>query len=130
MRAVVYQAEPLARGALALGECAARFTQQALIDGAQRAGAHFGRTAQAASDIEAVIDTARTLGAKQVVTQRPAVGPGQDQMAGYRAALAQADLTLCEMQRPWDAAFFPYATKGFFKFKTAIPAVFDQLRLS
>ena len=130
VRAVVYQAEPLARGALALGECAARFTQQALIDGAQRAGAHFGRTAQAAPDIDAAIDTARTLGAKQVVTQRPAVGPGQDQMAGYRAALAQADLTLCEMQRPWDAAFFPYATKGFFKFKTAIPAVFDQLHLS
>lgn len=130
VRAVVYQAQPLARGALELGECAARFTQQALEDGAQRAGAHFGRTAHAAADIDAVIDTARSVGAKHVVTQRPAVGPGQDQMAENRAALARADLTLIEMRRSWDAAFHPYATKGFFKFKSAIPTVFDQLRLN
>jgi deoxyribodipyrimidine photo-lyase len=70
------------------------------------------------------------LARKAILMQRPAVGPGQDQMAAYRAALAQADLTLCEMRRSWDAAFHPYATKGFFKFKSAIPTVFDQLRLS
>ena len=130
VRAVLYQAAPLARGALGLGECAARFTQQALADGAQRAGAHLGRTAQAAPDIDAVIDAARTLGAKQIVTQRAAVGPGRDQMASERVRLEQAGLQVCEARRSWDAAFHPYATKGFFKFKTSIPGVFADLGLT
>jgi deoxyribodipyrimidine photo-lyase len=130
VRAVVYQAGPLARGELALGACSSRFTQQALEDGARRAGAHFGRTAQACAHIEDVIDAARSVGAKQILTQRPAVGPGLDRMPPYRAKLAQADLTLIEMRRSWDVAFHPYATKGFFKFKSAIPTVFDQLSLN
>lgn len=130
VRAVVYQAAPAARGELALGECAARFTEQALEDGAHRAGAHFGQIARAALNIDGVIDVARSVGVKQIVTQKQAVGPGRDQMAAYRVALAQADLTLCELRRPWDAAFHPYASKGFFRFKTAIPGVFAQLGLS
>ena len=53
-----------------------------------------------------------------VVTPYIPVGPTRDALSG---------LPLTQIIRPYDAAAWPYATKGFFKFKQAIPALLSAL---
>jgi deoxyribodipyrimidine photo-lyase len=48
-------------------------------------------------------------------------------LARLAPELALAGITLVQVRRDWDDAFWPLATKGFFAFKDRIPAVLGQL---
>jgi deoxyribodipyrimidine photo-lyase len=53
----------------------------------------------------------------QIITAYAPVGPTADALS----KLTHAGITLSRQIRPYDTAAWPYATKGFFKFKDAIP---------
>ena len=114
---------------LPVGEAANAFTRAAFEDASQRAASVFGFAVSEAADMEAVIALAREAGARQIITQRPCQGPARDVLDSAAPALEAAGLTLCELRRDWDSAFFPYADKGFFRLKKAIPRVLDALGL-
>ncbi|MGY6628340.1 MAG: aldo/keto reductase [Oceanicaulis sp.] len=115
---------------LPIGEAANAFTRAAFDDARQRAASAFGCAVSEASSMEAVIALAREAGARQIITQRPCQGPARAALDSAAPALETAGLTMCELRRDWDQAFFPHAKKGFFKLKKAIPPVLESLGLS
>ena len=54
------------------------------------------------------------------------VGPVADQLARLVPVLAREGVTLVQVRRDWDSAFWPHAKKGFFAFKERIPALLRQ----
>ena len=58
-----------------------------------------------------------------------ALAPVRDWLDAAAPALAARGIALAEVRREWDAAVWPHATAGFFKVKTQIPVLIDQLRL-
>jgi deoxyribodipyrimidine photo-lyase len=67
---------------------------------------------------------ARQEGLGQVVTPWAPVGPVRDRLEAARAA----GLPLRMVLRASDAAAWPHATKGFFKFKERIPKLVERLQ--
>jgi deoxyribodipyrimidine photo-lyase len=97
-----------------------------LADGLARAAAHF-RTAEERLPVEdlpaAIVDWARGLGLSQILTPYAPVGPVADRIALMQQACAAAGLRLVPVRRAWDSKAWPHATRGFFQFKTHIPAL-------
>jgi len=60
-----------------------------------------------------------------VLTAYAPVGPAAERLDAARAALGDAGVALVQVRRPWDAAAWPHATKGFFKLKKQIPALVE-----
>jgi deoxyribodipyrimidine photo-lyase len=117
------------RSPLEVGARAQAFTDGALEDALSRAGTHFS---VAARRIEAadLAETARSAGARQIITQRPHAGPLRDVISAQAGKLEAAGVKLIELRRDWDRAFHPHADKGFFKVKKKIPSVLGELGLS
>ena len=59
----------------------------------------------------------------------PPVGPTRSLMDPVLSELTKEGLTLRRLRHPWDDAFWPHATHGFFKLKERIPSVLKQLSL-
>lgn len=114
---------------LPIGDAANAFTRAAFDDARQRAASAFGCAVSEAASMEAVIALAREAGARQIITQRPCQGPARAALDSAAPALETAGLTMCELRRDWDHAFFPHAKKGFFKLKKAIAPVLGSLGL-
>ncbi|KAA5802452.1 deoxyribodipyrimidine photolyase [Alkalicaulis satelles] len=115
---------PLPRGAAAQA-----FSASALEDARQRASDAFGCAFSTKTSIfdakQAVLNTP----ARQIVTQRPCQGPARSALDAAAPDIRSAGLSLIELRRDWDRAFYPHAGKGFFKLKQAIPAVLRSLGL-
>ena len=95
------------------------WTQAALRDGATRAGDHFG--VEVVSDETSDLATSLVEWAKQnqlqaVVAYRPFVGPWLTEALSIEAAFTSAGVRLIWRRRAWDAAHFPFATRGYFPF--------------
>ncbi|MEM9436842.1 MAG: FAD-binding domain-containing protein [Pseudomonadota bacterium] len=71
-----------------------------------------------ASDLAA---WAEREGIEQIVTAHAPTGPVAEELAQAERALSSAGITLARQVRDYDATCWPYATKGFFKFKEKIP---------
>ncbi len=100
-------------------EPVANWTQDALRDGAGRAGAHFSAdvSAEASDDLAAtLVEWARKYQLKRVVAFRPFVGYWLIEAQAIESALAQADIAVTWRRRAWDAEHFPHATRGYFPF--------------
>jgi deoxyribodipyrimidine photo-lyase len=65
-----------------------------------------------------VASWANTQGITQIVTSYVPVGPTADVLQG---------INLCQLVRPYDAAAWPHATHGFFRFKEKIPTLVGNL---
>ncbi|MBI1263316.1 MAG: hypothetical protein GC187_01115 [Alphaproteobacteria bacterium] len=115
---------------LAVGEAASAFTRAAFADARQRTAQAFGCAVNEAGSMADVIALARQAGARQIITQRPCQGPAREALDSAAPAIRAAGLTLGELRRSWDEAFFPHADKGFFKLRKAIPDVFRSLGLT
>lgn len=103
--------------------------ERALADAIERAEAHWQAPATRlpeAAMAPAMIDWARSAGVAQVVTPFAPVGPVADRAAELSARLAAAGLRLVPIRRAWDEAAFPHATRGFFHFRAAIPALIGR----
>ncbi len=125
------RAVAVARGtgaAWPFGEKARAFLDEAAVDAAARAGAHFGCPATIIDDLDvaSVVAAAESAGASAVVTPYAPVGPVADALAGLEAALPAAGLALSHRRRTWDERFWPHATKGYFAFKEGIADVLAE----
>lgn len=72
---------------------------------------------------------AAKLGARQISGLRNPVGPARDVIADLTQEIDAHHLTHKEWTRPWDQTSWPYAAKGFFKFKNAIPSILAARKL-
>ncbi len=92
---------------------------QALQDGILRAGRHFACETviqDAACTATALTNWALERGLNHVVAMAPTVGPVAQVVKQLRTRLAQQNITLHLIRRPWDAEMFPLARSGFFPF--------------
>lgn len=106
---------------------ASAFTEAALADGLARAAARFGLPGALLAP-EAVADWAAESGAPALALPEPAIGPLADWVErSLRPALAARGLVLHRLRRPWDAACWPLARKGFFPFRESIPRLIAAL---
>lgn len=116
---IVVQATPVDRGPQALGEAARAFTQGALDDLFDRV------TSQVDVLVEKIdiADAARAIQEADVAAPHITAGPLRDALG------MGSDSKLIQVARAEDAFLWPYATKGFFKFKEAIPSAITALGL-
>lgn len=112
------------------GKAARVFTETALKDAADRASAHFGVQAAALDNADVLAEAARRVGAVQILTMRPHVGPLADMLNAKTHGLAAAGVRLVGLRREWDEVFHPHADRGFFKLKKAIPKALARLGMT
>jgi len=110
---IVVQASPVARGSEPLSDTAQQFTQGALNDLAVRAESMTPNVKR--MSVEEIGEAASK--GKWVMPYVP-IGPLSDALSGAH---------LATIVREEDALLWPYATKGFFKFKDAIPGALQTL---
>ena len=128
VRSVVVAAD----AGLLWGEGARRFVAAAAAEAATRTAAHFGCSGIVIDrlDAEALIAAANAAGVRCIVTPYAPVGPVADQLARLTPLLAREGVTLAQVRRDWDSAFWPHAKKGFFAFKERMPALLRQSGLA
>jgi len=128
VQGVVVAADP----DLAWGEAGRRFSYAAAGDTTTRAARHFGGPVSRLGRLSAseLATAAGDAGVSTIVTTFAPVGPTAQALARLAPDLALADITLVQVRRDWDEAFWPLATKGFFAFKDRIPAVLAELGVS
>jgi deoxyribodipyrimidine photo-lyase len=114
------------------GDAARGFVRSAADETAARTAAHFDCRADVAVtlDTATLIAAARTAGVNQVVTAWPPIGPVADSLAAIARDLASEGISLVQLQRRWDAQFWPHAKKGFFPFRERIPALLRERGLA
>jgi deoxyribodipyrimidine photo-lyase len=112
-------AVPEARSPTGCAPLVTAYTRGALDDGLARAAGCFGVEAEVLAP-EQVAAWAATHGLP-VVTPWAPVGWTADALGGLGVPLRR-------LRRDWDHACWPAATKGFFPFRTRIPALIDTLR--
>jgi deoxyribodipyrimidine photo-lyase len=71
----------------------------------------------------------REHGGQSFCVMAPPVGPTHDLIEPTLSELAREGAVLRKLRRPWDEAFWPNATHGFFRLKERIPSVLKQLSL-
>jgi deoxyribodipyrimidine photo-lyase len=102
------------------------YANASLADGVARAEAHFGRPAARLpvdNLPEAVADWAEAQGLGQLLTPYAPTGPVADRLAAMATTLSARGIRLLPVRRLWDSQAWPHATRGFFQFRTAIPAL-------
>ena len=70
------------------------------------------------------------LSGKQILTVAPPVGPTRDMLKLLEKRLSNHDIRLNQHHRSYDRITWPHAFAGFFKLKTKIPMVLQQLGLA
>lgn len=71
----------------------------------------------------------RESGAASLSLMDLPVGPARSLVEPVLSELVGEGVTLRRLRRPWDDAFWPHATHGFFKLKERIPSVLKHLAL-
>ena len=106
-------------------ETVTNWTKAALLDGAARAGAHFGAdlSCDSSEDLAVtLVEWAQNHQLKRVVAYRPFVGPWLAEALAIESALAQAGIAIVWRRRAWDTRLFPHATRGYFPFWEKVKA--------
>ena len=75
-----------------------------------------------------ILDWARGLGLRQVVTPYVPVGPTAEALREVSEALAAQGIALIPVLRRWDHLAWPHATRGFFPFREKIPTILGALQ--
>lgn len=70
---------------------------------------------------------AQTCKADFAVTTSVPIGPSFETLQDLIAHLQGTGLGVLELRRAWDAAFWPYARRGFFQLKERIPETLEKL---
>lgn len=94
------------------------FARAATADALDRAGRHFGVPAAVLDGPQAVAGWA----GGPVVAPHAPVGPAAE-------ALAACGVPVARLVREWDARTWPYAARGYFKLRSRIPALVQDLGL-
>jgi deoxyribodipyrimidine photo-lyase len=122
--AQISAATVITAASLLCGGRSAAFVTEAAKDTADRIKAQYrcAVSASATLDAAALIAAAHAIKTRQIVTAYVPVGPAADALNAITPELASAGILLLQIQRPWDARFWPHAKKGFFPFKEHIAA--------
>lgn len=105
------------RSPLAVSAGVTGFVTGALADCTARFGDRLGDVAQVTPDT--ITAWAKANDIEQIVTSYLPTGPTQDALNA---------VPLVQVIRPYDAAAWPHATHGFFRFKEKIPALLGQIK--
>jgi deoxyribodipyrimidine photo-lyase len=114
------------RSPLAVAPMVHDFTAAALADCTGRWAERLGPVTPCA-DPAAVADWARAHDFAQIVTPYAPTGPAAAALSHLRTLLQPDGIALIPALRPFDAAAWPHATHGFFRFRDRIPALVAQL---
>ena len=120
------------RSPLPVGSAASDFARGAVEDGVARGSKHFGidgLVGDGTNWAQALIDWAKQHQLDIIVTGYAPVGPVADVLEACRDTLEQRGIKLFQIQRDYDKAVWPHASRGFFKVKKKIPALLSQLGL-
>ncbi|MEM1431441.1 MAG: FAD-binding domain-containing protein [Pseudomonadota bacterium] len=126
-----------ARSVLEVSEPVLAFTRGAVADTRARYGTRLGhhgpvagltRAAAPDAEIANLVSWAREHRLDQVVAPYVPAGPSRDRLDALRPALSAAGIPLVTPLRAFDAAAWPHATHGFFRFKEKIPALLRDLK--
>ncbi|MEM0986735.1 MAG: FAD-binding domain-containing protein [Pseudomonadota bacterium] len=117
---------PDARSTGGAGDVAKAFVEGAMDDSLARGSERFGLDARKSAS-EDLLEWARSVECKTIVTGFPPVGWVRPHLDALRASLAEEGIRLLYAQRDWDRAFWPHARKGFFGLKKQIPSVLAGL---
>ena len=75
-----------------------------------------------------IVDWARALDLRQVVTAYAPVGPTAEALRACSEVLGKQGIRLIPVLRRWDHLAWPHATRGFFPFREKIPAILGALQ--
>ena len=109
-----------ARSPLAVAELVGEFTTAVISDTVARHALHIGPVSQVFTTDD-VVQWAIGERLSEVVLAHVPVGPVADATKGLATALTDHGIRLTRLVRPYDAAAWPHATLGFFRFRDAIP---------
>lgn len=98
-----------------------RFAQGALHDGLSRWSGRMGEAGPVTDTPERIVDWAVGLGLAQVLTPYAPTGPAAEAQGQLDQLLSAQGIALVRRIRAYDAAAWPHATAGFFRFKDQIP---------
>ena len=65
-----------------------------------------------------------------IIIAEPPIGPTQTSLKSLITSLELSGTNFYWARHWWDAALYPYATHGFFRFKKAIPSAISQLKVN
>jgi deoxyribodipyrimidine photo-lyase len=119
-----------ARSPLAVSPAVTAFSEDAAADCTSRWHARLGPVAGPLREVAPVVAWARKHGLRQVVLAHAPTGPSAQLASRVAAALADEGIPLHRALRPFDAACWPHATRGFFQFRETIPTLLRDLGLS
>jgi deoxyribodipyrimidine photo-lyase len=105
----------------AIGAPARFFLDGALEDGLRRAQCHCAAPDAGVLDEAGVVDWARALGVREIVTGFAPIGETSAALDALAHKLAAAGMRLTRLRRKWDEIAWPHATAGFFRFREIIP---------
>ena len=115
------------RSPLAVAPMVQDFTAALIADMTTRQRVRLGPVTPV-SDTAGILRWARTAGLAEVIAPHIPAGPARDATRDLAAVLGAAGLRLTQPLRPFDAAAWPHATQGFFRFRDAIPDLLHRLR--
>jgi deoxyribodipyrimidine photo-lyase len=115
-------AHPEGRSPLVVSDRVIGFSRGAVEDAARRWSARLGEVRGLEGDPapDALADWVAALRAEQVVSAHAPVGPVARRLSALEAALAARGIPLIRQMRDEDAAAWPHATHGFFRFWEAM----------
>jgi len=113
------------------GEKASGFVSAGVSDASTRAERFYGIEPEVIEtlNVSNVMAACRPAGVESVITPFAPVGPVADALNELERALRGEGIALHRVRRDWDSEAWPYATKGFFPFKTKIPALLEAVGL-
>lgn len=115
------------RSPRAVSPLVTEFTHAAVEDCLNRHAGRLGPRGPVTEDVDTVLAWATDLALEQVVTPYAPVGPAATRLRKLEKALGDTGITLARPIRDWDAAAWPHATHGFFRFKENIPDLIAPL---
>jgi deoxyribodipyrimidine photo-lyase len=115
-----------ARTPLNVSDNVALFTRGGLQDTCNRFADKLGTTPEMLG-IEGIAQMAAELECDQVAANYAPAGPAHDTLTKLNKALKDKGIAFTQVMPDYDAQAWPYATAGFFKFKTNIPKLIASL---
>jgi deoxyribodipyrimidine photo-lyase len=120
-----------ARSPLAVSPAVHAFTDGAIADALTRHRDRLGPVTRIdAADAGALRDWARGNGLAQIAHPWIPTGPASDTVQPLLGAAGTDGIAVVPLLRAYDAACWPHATAGFFRFREAIPRLLADLSLS
>lgn len=119
------------RSPLSVAPMVERFTEGAIADALSRHGALLGDvTTLPDPGNTALADWAAARDLDQIILPHVPTGPAADRLAPLLADAQARGISVVRTMRRYDAAAWPHATAGFFRFREAIPRLLDDLGLA